>query len=158
MRKYLCCFIAVAVVAVIGCAKTDKPEGLPDLFPCEITITQDGKPLAGANVVFFGDQKWAVGGGTAENGVAKIYTHGKFEGAPSGKYKVTVTKTITEGGPTEADLNNPSYSGGYGKQYDVIDKKFRSAETTTLEIDVAPGKNTKTLDVEKAVKVEQPKV
>ena len=158
MRTFFCLSFLVVFIIFAGCSDTKKPAGLPALHPCEVTITQDGKPLAGANVVFYGDQTWAIGGGTDESGIAKIYTHGTFAGAPAGTYKVTITKTVTEGGPTEAERNDPSFSGGGGSTYDLVNPKFRSAGTTSLEVEVQSGKNTKTLDVEKSVKVLQPKV
>ena len=157
MRSLFYFLPLIVVLVFTACSGQTKPPGLPPLFPCEITVTQDGQPLAGANIVFYGGQTWVVGGGTGNNGVAKIYTQGTFEGAPAGTYKVTVTKTVTEGGPTEADRNNPSYAGDGGTTYDTVDKQFRSVDTTPLEIEVQSGKNAKTLDVEKSVKVLQPK-
>ncbi|MDR0870596.1 MAG: carboxypeptidase-like regulatory domain-containing protein [Planctomycetaceae bacterium] len=143
-----------------GCAKQDKPEGLPELLPYELILTQDGKPLPGANVSLTAQPpgQWIVGGGTDDNGVAKIYTHGKFAGAPAGKYKVVITKTVTEGGPTEADKNNPSYNGGSGKIFSLVDKQFGDVKTTPLEVDVKAGENKATLDAGKAVKIAMPQM
>jgi hypothetical protein len=122
-------------------------------------VIQNGQPLADANVVFYGEANWVIGGRTGTNGIAVLYTHGTFVGAPAGKFKITVAKTITEGGPTEADKNNPSYAGGGGRVYDTVDKKFRSAKATPLEIEIRSDKKvqTHTLNVEKSVKVLQPK-
>jgi hypothetical protein len=36
--------------SVSGCKDSSRPEDLPKLFPCVITITQEGKPLEEASV------------------------------------------------------------------------------------------------------------
>ena len=150
--------LAVSVLVLPGCTKSDKPDGFPDIFPCEIKVLQDGSPLAGASVTLMGDQPWAVGGGTDDSGVAKIFTHGKYEGAPVGKYKILVSKRIVEGAPTQEQLNDPSFTGGGETQYNVVDKKFGVQATTTLEIEVSSGKNSETVDVGKAVREALPKL
>lgn len=156
--RLLAFFSVFLIFALPGCSKSDKPEGFPDLYPCEIKIVQDGAPLEGANVTLVGGATWAVGGGTNAGGVAKIHTHGKFDGAPVGKYKVLVTKNVTEGAPTPEQLNDPSYSGDGGSTYNTVDKKFGTQTTTPLEIEITPGSNSETFDVEKAVKDARPQV
>ena len=149
------CFLTVPLVALFGCSPSDRPEGLPTLYPCEITVIQEGVPLAGANVTFIGDQPWAIGGGTDDKGVARIFTHGKFEGAPVGTYSVLITKTVLEGAPTPEERDNPSYTGGGGTMYSTVDRKFGVLDTTPFTIEIIAGKNSQTFDVEKAVRVPQ---
>ena len=146
-------FLAAALFS--GCSPSDRPEGLPTLYPCEITVIQDGAPLAGANVTFMGDQPWAVGGGTDDKGVARIFTHGKFEGAPIGTYSVLISKTILEGGPTPEQLADPNYSGGGGTMYRTVERKFGVQASTPLSIKIVAGKNSETFDIGKAVREAQ---
>lgn len=90
--------IFLVLFSVGGCAPKGpvRPDGLPTLFPCEITITQEDKPLVGALVELRNKSQpssWATDGVTDENGVAKIKINGTFPGAPEGEYQVLVTKS-----------------------------------------------------------------
>ncbi|MFG0262836.1 MAG: carboxypeptidase regulatory-like domain-containing protein, partial [Novipirellula sp. JB048] len=76
---------------------------MPELYPATVTITQEGDGLADATVTLYPEdpalRRWAVGGVTDENGTATLRTHVKFPGAPAGRFKVMVNKTVTEGDP-----------------------------------------------------------
>lgn len=148
------CLLMVAIV-VSGCGGKKKPDGFPTLYPCEIKIIQDGVPLEGAVVNLFsedGSVKWVVGNGTDANGVAKMYTHGDFQGAPTGKYKVTVTKTVIEDAPSQEQLNNPNFVGPMGTAYDYVELEYKSQKTTPLSMEVTSGKNSQEFDVGKAIR------
>ena len=135
----------LGLVTCAGCfGGPKKPAGLPELHPLALTLTQGGQPLADAIVSLKpldNANIWAVGGVSDVQGAVKVMTAGDFQGAPAGKYKVTVIKTETEA------------NGKIKTDYSVIDQKLTSPTTTTLEVDVAPGKNTKTLDVGEAVRI-----
>ncbi|MCL2117733.1 MAG: hypothetical protein FWH27_04805 [Planctomycetaceae bacterium] len=149
----LCAVLFLAVFP--GCGGKKKPDGLPALYPCEIKVMQDGAPLAGAIVSLVlteGSNKWGVSGGTNDQGVAKVYTHGDFAGAPAGQYKVLITKTVIEDAPTQEQLNNPNYAGPMGTDYDYIDLQYKSLKSTPLTIEITSGKNTKDFDVGKAIR------
>jgi len=146
-----------------GCTGGDsKPEGLPDLHAVTLTVTQDGSPLAGASVQLVpadpSSNKWVSGGTTDADGNAEIKTHGKFPGAPAGKYKVTISKTLTEDLNPEADANDPM-AEKKTKIYDLVDLKFGAAATTTAEIEVVAGSNSpEPIDVGAAIKEAQPEM
>jgi len=147
--------LAVSLLALPGCSPSDRPDGLPTLYPTEITVIQGGVPLEGANVVLVGDQPWAIGGGTDGNGVARIFTHGRFEGAPAGQFSVLVTKSVTEGAPTQEELDNPSFSGSRGTIYSTVNRQFSVQASTPLTIEIVPGNNSQTFDVGAAVREAQ---
>lgn len=137
-----------------GCGGKERPEGFPKLYPCTIVVKQDKTPLAGATVMLFsedGSVNWTVGGGTDGTGTATIFTHGDFEGAPLGKYKVAVTKNIIENAPTQEQLNNPSFSGPRGEAFDYVDLKYKTKDSTPLTIEITSGKNTQEYDVGAAI-------
>ena len=154
---------AFFALAVTGCNPGQKlPEGMPPLTPCTLTITQDGKPLEGATISLFsigGAQSFYPGGKTDANGKAEIFTNGKYQGVPDGKYKVVVSKRETEEskfGPA-LTADDPGYdewlaksSGENLSSYRLVEKQYTSAGTTTLEITV-PGEIA-TLDVGKAIR------
>ncbi|MDR1484002.1 MAG: hypothetical protein LBT09_04175 [Planctomycetaceae bacterium] len=121
-----------------------KPAGFPDkLFPCEIIILQEGVPLRGAYVVLFdrnaGKKNWGTSGITGNKGAVKLYTYGRWQGAPAGVFKVTVL------------LREVENAGGKSVIYTLVDEKFAVPETTPLELEIK-GKTTQTFDVGKAIR------
>jgi len=146
--------VVLSLVVLFGCGGKKKPDGLPALYPCEIKVLQEGAPLAGATVSLVsvdGSIKWVVGGGTDDSGLAKIYTHGDFSGAPVGQYKVIITKTIIENAPSQEQLNNPNFAGPMGTDYDCVDLQYKSQKSTPLSMEITSGKNSKEFDVGKAI-------
>ncbi|NLZ03172.1 MAG: carboxypeptidase regulatory-like domain-containing protein [Pirellulaceae bacterium] len=156
-------------MAAAGCGE-QRPEGFPTLYPATITITQDGANLAGATVSLFPEDstlsRWPVGGMTDENGMARLITYGKFEGAPAGKFKVMVNKTVSEGDPIpevpgqyasaeeRAAYDRAIKTGSY-EVFQVVAGEYRTADKTPLMVEIAPsGENAIVLDVGAAVKEE----
>ncbi|MDR2170477.1 MAG: hypothetical protein LBP59_10080 [Planctomycetaceae bacterium] len=79
-------------VTIIGCGSdSHRPNDLPKLYSCKITVTQDGVPLPDASVNIIAKDistKYKNASGmTDSNGVAEMLTHG-FVGAPAGSYKL----------------------------------------------------------------------
>ena len=154
MKKIVISFMLAAVL-ITGCAKDNRPSDLPPLYPCAITITQEGEPLNGATVSLFAvegtSSKYQPSGITDANGKATLMTYG-FEGAPAGKYKVCVRKTIIEDGGKTLD--------GYGEEIDAPGIEYRAVEqeysdvaTTPHEIEISNKRTPPhTFDVGKAVK------
>ncbi len=137
-----CCFLS--------CSKP-RPDGLPPLVSCKITVTQDSQPLADATVSLYSDDvPWAVGGTTDASGVAVIYTHGQYAGAPEGNYVVTVTKQVVE--QAEVALS-PSVMTQGGKAYDLVEEQYGSRDKSPLTLEVS-GKTTEKFDVGAAVRNE----
>jgi hypothetical protein len=159
--KHIYLFL-IFVLLLAGCGER-KPDGLPPLVPVKIILTQEGKPLDGAIVSLedpSGGVKFTVGGTTNSSGVAEIYTHGNYKGAPLGKYKVRVLKNVTEESPSAPPENTPEYDkfmGEYAKNpprtYRYVEKQYSDINTTPLEIDIT-GKTTQTLDAGKDIKEE----
>lgn len=142
----------VALVVFVGCNGKKKPDGLPKLFPCSVTITQGGSPLEGATVSLFSDSSsWGAAGTTNESGVAKIFTYGDFAGAPEGVYKVTVEKNRLD---SDVDLTNLSPNETPNvTAIDLVNVKYKNRDTTDLTLEVK-GKTTASFDVGEAVEEE----
>jgi hypothetical protein len=143
------------------------PDGMPPLHPTKITIKQEGSPLAGATVSLVNaadpHYRWVVGGRTDANGLCQINTHGQYPGAPEGKYKVIVYKTITlesetrqQPIPSDTQAARAYYDkiATEEKSYDIVDIKYKKADTTDLEIEIKRGSNIQEFDVGRAVKQE----
>ena len=131
-----------------GCGRgRPKPPDMPPLYPCTLTFTQQGVPLTEASIVLHSDSKWAVSGKTNEKGEAKLVTSGFYDGVPAGTYKITVTKFVVVENET---------TGATMKRTDVMEKQFKKAETTPLEITIGKSGNNQTFDVGKAVSINLP--
>lgn len=151
-------FVAVvlAVVTVGGCKKDNRPEDLPSLFPCVITVVQEGVPLEEAAVNFVPvertDAKYRAAGITNTEGKATIKTYG-FEGSPEGKYKVTVRKLVVEEGPTITNRDGEEVTT-HGPEYQAVERQYMDAKTTPHEIEITANKKTveATFDVGKPQK------
>ncbi|MCL2119250.1 MAG: carboxypeptidase-like regulatory domain-containing protein [Planctomycetaceae bacterium] len=149
--------LMLAVLSIAGCTRDDgKPKDLPPLFPCEITITQEEKPLAGATIALesFGEVKtvYLPSGITDERGKAVLSTYG-FKGVPVGTYKVTVRKTVIEDVTQVMDSYGDMVDSP-GTEYRTVEPKFSNANTTPHELEITNSKKMTqaTFDVGKPVK------
>lgn len=151
--------IGLGSMMIVGCSGDERPVGMPSLQPVKVTIVQDGKPLEGASVQLMSEETsntWASGGSTDAMGEVKIMTMGKYDGAPAGKYKVTVDKISSDGSVGAG--NDPAGSPA-ATQFRLVDPQFISLKTTTAELTVAEGVPTEeTIDVGPAIKKELPKL
>ncbi len=154
-------FLLAASLGFGGCSSVvDTPTGMPSLVPVTLNVQQGGVPLEGASVQLVSadaSNGWASGGSSDAEGNVKVMTLGKYEGAPEGKYKVVVAKTVTEGG--SGDSNNPAVSTE-SKIYDYVDLKYKLADKTPLEIEIAASDagEAKVIDVGSPIKKEVPKI
>jgi len=152
-----------------GCNRgPKKPNGLPKVYPVTLQIEQEGKPLAGADVILRSDAigTWSCGGTSNERGVVTVRTHGQFPGAPLGKHKVIITKiksntasvdisqakSIAEIREIEAKATTEQKKD-FGATTYLVEQKYSGVDTTPLEVDVVAGKNNFTLDVGRAVEI-----
>ena len=150
MKRIFALIACALLVLATGCQKNTRPADLPeDMSPCKITITQDGQPLAGATVelVYNENVKYQTSGATDETGVATMMTYG-YAGAQQGTAKVVVTKLVTEGASEAEDYGE---AGNLGKDFQVVDKKYRSKDTTDLEITIGKEIVEQTFEVGAAV-------
>ncbi|MGL4941836.1 MAG: carboxypeptidase-like regulatory domain-containing protein [Thermoguttaceae bacterium] len=151
--------VAICFVVLCGCGGEERPKDMPPVFPCTLTITQDGKPLEGALVALYNQdaalQKWTAGGTTDASGSVTPSTQGRYRGVVPGKYKITVTKIISEGGVviSEETATTPEKSTP-GKTWSYVEKKYDNIATTPLEIDMPKSKFATILDAGVAVKNE----
>ncbi len=159
MSKKFVAFCAAALVAVVavGCGKNNKPGDMGELGGCVVKVTQDGKPLEGADVIFHAqdeaNKKYTPSGRTNEKGEAKIKTYG-FEGVPAGEYKVTVAKLVIEEGTTTQDEDGADVVER-GAEYQVVADEYRNVDTTPLTVTITdPMTEVPVFDVGEAVQAE----
>ena len=159
--------LLLLAVLLAGCS--DRPADMPPLFPCSITVTQDGVPLEGASVrmVNLSDaavgNAWTPSGTTDASGVAQMMTNAQYAGAAAGKYRITVEKFETEPsklGP-QPPVDSPEYEAWSHRsaaetlaQYALVEAIYSSSQTPH-EIEITKGANDLTIDVGKAVRIRQ---
>jgi hypothetical protein len=152
MLVYLVCLIS------FGCADSARPNDLPKLYPCTITITQSNTPLAGATVEFVPtnqpDAKYHALAITDDNGNVQMSTYG-YAGVPLGTYKIIVRKNIDDDFVYAIDESSGEQNIVSYKKYQLVESKFINAETTPHEIEITNKRNhTKTtLDVGEPIKI-----
>lgn len=162
MKKFLLCVLLFAVTCFPGCFGSDRPPGFPRLYPVSLKITQEGQPVEGVNVRLRSvddSLAWPLGGVTGPDGIAPLWTHGKFRGAPVGKYKVVLDKTVNEGEKEYLEAMEREDMAAARKiqvtSYSCFGEEYGKDSTTPLEIDIA--KNSRVIDVDggSAVKIKR---
>lgn len=144
-KSLLVLFSACVVIASLGCtpAGPPSPEKLP-VVSAGGTVTYQGKPVADASVSFqHSEGKVSATGKTDAQGKFKLSTYGADDGAPAGKYRVTVAVSgvkeiepgvlapIPEGGvqsPIPPKYSNPTESG--------LDVEVPAAGSSDLKVDL----------------------
>ena len=148
---------------ILGCGPK-LPDGMPKLYPVTITVTQDGVPLADANLILSGGAGiWISTGTTDAQGTATPFTQGKYVGIPAGTFKVAVTKVVSEGekpppSPIDAEsarvFQEYQRSGKKYRQFNLTPLPYRREDTTPLTVTIAKGAKNVTVDVKGTVKDE----
>ena len=158
---YVCVFLLFS-----GCGGERLPPDLPKLYPATITVMQDGKPLADAEVVVINvdpSAKWSAGGTTDQNGVLHLRTMGRYKGIPLGRYKVAVQKIEIPDIVLPIDPDTPAERREYNRllkerddnTFFNVDEKF-SLRKTELEIEITPTNLKHMVDVSPAIRVKVP--
>ncbi len=155
LRKTASCKAAFAVSLILcmtvlqGCGiGAKRPAWLPKLTPCKLTLTQEGKPLANANINLVSPPgnpplEWMIIGCTDAQGI--VYPAVQvFKGVPQGEYVIVVEKTENE---YTNNMNHPV------NEYWVIDSKYGSAATSTLKLTVGDSPVDQTFDLGKPVRI-----
>jgi len=165
MQIRLSLITLLAVCVLSGCDGEKRPAGFPPIFPCEITITQGGKPLEGALVRLMpeGTSSWVIGGNTNASGTATIRTD-KYAGVPAGTFKVTVSKIYE----TPTQIQKPAETGTTFAEWEAwraamdaekrprykhVKEEFENVDQTPLSITITKGKNKETFDLGEAVEI-----
>lgn len=165
MKRHLFGLILLMTFLVaLGCTQgPTRPADMPPLYPCQIKVIQDGKPLEGAKVHLTADGasvRFTTAGVADKNGIAVIKTDIDWAGVPEGKFKVCVSKLlIPEADASQEMPKDPAEQLAYRKKLEdqssptksVVDKKFLRPHTTPITIDVNKSGVNETVDVGAAV-------
>jgi len=135
--KFVHLLIIMVLLTTIGCSEP-LPDGMPPLYPVTLKFHQNGELLDEASIRLIPqfDSPWAIGGSTNAKGEVRLKTHGKYDGVPAGKYKITVNKFVSEGELPLPGQNTPPMN-----HFNLVETEFTLPNKTPLEIEVVEGKN-----------------
>ena len=121
--------LLIVLLLLVGCRRTiPRPDGMPDLVPCTVTVTFGGETIENVGVLLRSTEsgnRWGAGGRTDTKGKIILKTAGAFEGVVPGEYIISFSKRVTR---------SDSPMGG---EVSLIPEKY------------APGQSTETIIVTK---------
>ena len=148
------------LLVLAGCSTQKTPDGMPKLYPCTVVLAMAGSPLVEASVTLHPVEEeasaYTAGGMTNTAGAVEIMTWGKYRGAPLGKYKVTVTKTVLTFDPGYEPENIKITPSGdevqdrkarfliaqdHSKHVSLVDPALSKKDETPLEIEITTRRN-----------------
>lgn len=144
----------------ISCSEKKLPDGMPSLHPCTIKVTQEGTPLPEAEIQLIAKDtataRWAVTGRTDKNGLAAIFTMGKYQGAPLGEYTVLIIKQeiVYDHPPKEV---NGELEYGPSTAFSLISPEQGIAEKSPHHLSIESKKNHFEFDCGKKVRIKRAK-
>jgi hypothetical protein len=143
MHKLLLLIFLGVIGLVSGCQK--RPN-LPQQYPVHGAITLDGKPLAGAGIMFLPRGETRGNGAMAMTDQAGKYTlktdHGG-PGAPEGEYAVTISKVVNRDGTPYVPNPNVAEAG----ERETLPGTYSDSMKTVLTAIVPKGGDTINFDL-----------
>ncbi|WP_437224013.1 hypothetical protein SH661x_003448 [Planctomicrobium sp. SH661] len=134
-------FLAWTVLATIVSAGCSYDDGVPPLHRVKSTVTLDGKPVAGATVIFqpitsskddFARVCLCL---SDKNGEIKPWTMVEGDGLAVGKYRVGVYAAEQIGGP-KLDENSTAADEKKVRLKYIVPKRYMDANTSGIEVEV----------------------
>jgi len=154
-----------------GCTQK-LPDGFPKLYPTTLTVTQEGTPLAEASVILYSADdpsfRWVVTGVTDSKGNAPLGTFATTQirknGAPAGKFKVTVTKTKSDEVPVLSPVAEQDEIDAWRAQmrqlkpqnHKFVEQQYSDINATPLEVVIEKKTNAVSVDAGKKIELSEP--
>jgi hypothetical protein len=121
--------------SLIGCGTPRNPEWA-NTVPVSGNVTYNGSPVEGATVTFrpASSQERGATGVTDASGQFRLMTYEANDGAIPGSFRVTIQKTVVEGGgETDDSLAPPP------KTVEHLPVRYRDPDTSGLVAEVKEG-------------------
>ena len=126
---------SMLLLAICGCGKSG-PSPTMTTLPVAGTVTLDGKPLPGADVVFMGSEAASVYvGRTDDKGEYQLRGAGNAQVNCQGKCRVTISRLVKPDGSLPAADEPPANSGAT----ESLPSRYSDAAFTELSADVPDG-------------------
>ena len=161
--KWQCVAISTYVAAVVMFTGCGGGSVGPDTEPVSGTVTMDGKPVEGAQVVFVPSGSGRAASGTTDaSGRFKLTTFNPQDGAVVGSYAVTISKVeggsavnVNVEGLSEEEASKKAAEAFYNsaaaknvgspkakdKATDLTPAKYKDAKSSGLTAEVKAGEN-----------------
>jgi 5-hydroxyisourate hydrolase-like protein (transthyretin family) len=166
MRHFI--FISFPIFFVLFFTGCDNlPKDFPKLYPVTLIITQEGTPLADADILLYSvdnpQARWLISGKTDQNGQVELGTFAttqiRKKGVPEGPFKVTVYKSIADKTPELSDMPSDAEMKAWRNKmiqlkpmwHHFIEKQYTEPNSTPLQITIETKSNKFSLDVGKKV-------
>jgi len=132
-EKLLFCLV---LLMLVGCGSKS------DIAPVTGVVTVDGKPVAGAQVLFTSPNRRPAAGETDAKGRYVLSTHETGDGAAVGSYTVTVTARptilVSAAGAVGPTTKRQAIQHGAKSP---VPLKYSDAANSLLTVEVKPGEN-----------------
>jgi hypothetical protein len=122
-------YVVLASIAVLGCNRSAEAPKVATL-PVKGTVTLDGKPLPGAQVVFLTGVPPTIFVGTTDDQGA--YQLQGMESSLQGECKVTISQMLKPDGSPPAPGEPPAMAGAT----EQLPSKYSQLDATTLSAEV----------------------
>ncbi len=138
--------VVLALGGLSGCGGAGGSATGPKTYPVSGTVTQGGKPVDGATILFVStDGKKSATGKTDASGRYTLTTTKSGDGAVAGQYKVAITK-FDAGQVAAADISDPNYAPPDPNKpapvaKNLLPEKYASPETSGLTATVKESSN-----------------
>ncbi len=144
-RCAVCAVIGCLAVGLLtGCGKKAVPAikgtQLP-VFPVSGQLAMGGEPMADAQITFYlvgdlpdGASRLRPHATTDEDGAFHVSTYGSEDGAPAGKYAVTISWKGSHVGSAGDDQSGP----------EKVPKEYQDPRHSPLKVEIASGANALT--------------
>ena len=136
--------VVLALVVVAGCGP--KHPNLPAQYPVTGTITQDGKPLPGAGIMFLprGETRGTGAFGLSDSeGKYTLKTDHGGPGAPEGEYAVTISRVVNRDGTPYVPNPDVAEAG----ERETLPAIYHDSMKTVLSAKVPKGGETINFDL-----------
>ena len=144
------------MVVIVSVSCNRRPAGMPETFPCKITVLNNGVPMPECDVRLHrsdGNGSLSIMADTDTSGVAVIRTrfaHYTATGSPEGVFKVTIAEKQIQLPPDGVDVSKTPMSwdeqAAYfakrkeeAEKYRIVPVHLTAAATTPLEIKLEKG-------------------
>lgn len=166
MLKRIVVFFTMLVSAVAfsaGCNQEKLPDGMPELFPLTLNVTQGGEPAEDVLLTFYGDSlAWGVGGKSDAQGKVVVMTQGQYRGVPAGDYTVVASKYYVTPSKYGTMPSDPGLREEWAKNVEAenapvflrVAPELLDPATTTLKVSVKEGTPTVDLDLGEKVDIQ----
>lgn len=163
LKTFVTFALILTITFLLGCSGEKRPEGFPPIYSTVITVLDDNGPVSDIQVSLFDKEKespWPVGGVTNATGEARLFTYGKFKGAPKGTFTVVLSKSEIEDadqmpqGNDDGSMGNAKPKKTSFRVFSLVDPKFSSRETSPLELKIERRGQHETFNLGKSVRTQ----